>query len=100
MSRALGDFRAQCLTQRRPANIFGQSGVVRFQDGTRKARKNTVIPCESIGAAATNRRWGILEPRCVKPMPPGQHIRPVRRCVFGQDRKASGNFHEPLDLQR
>ena len=35
---------------------------VRFQDGTRKARKNTVIPCKSIGAGATNRRWGILEP--------------------------------------
>ena len=33
-----------------------------LQDGTRKARKNTVIPCKSIGAGATNRRWGILEP--------------------------------------
>ena len=31
---------------------------VHFQDGTRKARKNTVIPCESIGAGATKRRWG------------------------------------------
>ena len=35
-----------------------------------------------------------------KPMPPGQHIRPVRLCAFGRDRKASGDFHEPLDLQR
>ena len=53
----------QCVNQRRPAKIFGwQRRFVRFQDGTRKARKNTVIPCESIGAAATNRRWEILEP--------------------------------------
>ena len=37
-------------------------GRIPDQDGTRKARKNTAIPCESIGAAATNRRWGILEP--------------------------------------
>jgi hypothetical protein len=57
-----GDFRAQYVNQRRPANIFGQSGVVRLQDGTTKARKNTVTPCESIGAAATDRRWGISEP--------------------------------------
>ena len=27
-----------------------------------RPRKNTVIPCKSIGAGATNRRWGILEP--------------------------------------
>ena len=37
-------------------------GRIPDQDGTRKARKDTAIPCESIGAAATNRRWGILEP--------------------------------------
>ena len=35
--------------------------------GTRKARKNTVIPCELVGAEATKRRWG-FESLVRKPM--------------------------------
>ena len=35
-----GDFRAQCLTQRRPANIFGQSGVVRSEPAPSDEQSN------------------------------------------------------------
>ena len=40
----------------------------RFQDGTRKARKNTVIPCKSIGTRATRSgAWGIFQALVRKP---------------------------------
>ena len=49
-----------------------------------------------------NRRWGnqpplggILGPRCVKPMPPGQHIRPERRCCFQDGTIAEAPLNRP-----
>jgi hypothetical protein len=42
-------------------NRLSTGSPARRIEAAGSARKNTVIPCESIGAAATNRRWGISE---------------------------------------